>query len=403
MWFKNRLGRLPRIKLPLVLSIILGSLLILACEPTPSSTFDTAGPIAELQANLLYYVFIIAAVVFVIVEGLIIYIVFKYRRRRNDEMPEQVHGNTKLEIIWTVIPAIIIIAIAIPTVQGIWSVANAGKDENRMTIEAIGHQWWFEFRYPSMDIVTANDLYIPTGQWIQLELSSQDVIHSFWVPRLFGKEDMIPNRTTFINFRADEPGEYIGQCAEFCGIAHGKMQFRVIALPPEEFEAWGFDWFNPPEPLSEDAQAGQILFATNCATCHTTNSYVTGGYEREIQSQAARWFAWTEDPLTGGSRIVSAPDLTHFGTRTTVGAGTLELSYDNLFTWVKDPSAIKFGTRMQNHAAVYLANSNIDEPTTADNTTEAALSDTEIGQIVDYLLELVPGSDDSAQNVTTNS
>lgn len=376
----NLLPRFPRHRL-LILLIPVAIALISGCATeNPQDTFDTAGPVAEDQANLFKFIFWIAVVVFVLVEFGIIWITLKYRRRSDSEMPVQTHGNTKLELTWTFIPTLIIIAIAIPTVISIWDLAEPPADEPIMTVEAVGHQWWFEFRYPEEEIVTANELIVPVGKNVLVKLESQDVIHSFWVPKLFGKVDMVPTRENELWFRADEAGEFFGQCAEFCGIAHALMRFRVIAQPEDEYNEWVASMRRPPvAPVDGSAESrGQTLFAANCSSCHTTNSYLAGAYQQEIINQDNRWTGWLGD--IENAPIVSAPNLTHFGTRITLGAGITDLDRASLIEWIKDPGDIKPGTRMQDHAVVYQTSNG-----------QANLSDAEIADIADYLLALVPG------------
>ncbi len=384
----NLLPRLPRRKLLLFLVPAAAAFIAGCSTGNPQDTFDTAGPVADDQAALFKFIFWIALVVFVIVEFGIIWITLKYRRRSDsDPMPVQTHGNTKLELTWTFIPTLIIIAIAIPTVISIWDLSDPPAGESVMTIEAVGHQWWFEFKYPEEEIVTANELRVPVGQNVVVKLSSQDVIHSFWVPKLFGKVDMIPIRENELWFRADEPGEFFGQCAEFCGIAHALMRFRVIAEPVEDYNAWVAGMRKPPVAVSGGAANGQTLFAANCSSCHSIDSYQAGAFDREEALQDGRWQGWLAD--IEDARIVSAPNLTHFGTRLTFAAGIRDLDRATLIDWIDDPSSIKPGTRMQEHAAVYQ---------TSDGT--ANLRDSEIADIADYLLALVPGDADIAPTAT---
>src|SRR6185295_16324730 len=155
----------------------------------------------------------------------------------NDPEPHQIHGNTTIEIIWTVIPALILAAIAVPTVKGIFE-TNATPPQAGLKVEVVGHQWWWEFRYPDYQVTTANELHIPVGQTVALHMSTMDVVHSFWPPRFAGKRDVFPNRETRLWFKAEQAGEYPGQCAEFCGIQHGRMAFRVRAQTPDEFQSW---------------------------------------------------------------------------------------------------------------------------------------------------------------------
>ena len=213
--------------------------LLAACTPdNPQSTFGAAGSVAEDQARLFEFIFWIAVVIFILVEGAVIYAAIRFRRRSdNDELPHQTHGNDKLEIAWTIIPALVLIAIAVPTLIDIWAQQNGVPDDQGdvLSVEAIGHQWWFEFRYPDYEIITSNELHIPVDRPVAFKLESQDVIHSFWVPKIAGKVDMVPLHENYMWMTGTEVGEFYGQCAEFCGIAHAHMRFRVFVHTEEDF------------------------------------------------------------------------------------------------------------------------------------------------------------------------
>ena len=372
-----------RIKLIFNLSIVMVlSVLLMACNPEgPQSTFDAQGPVSEIQKNLFLFTFWIAVIVFIVVEGAILFVTFRYRRK-NDELPVQTHGNLKLEITWTIIPAIIIVIIAIPTVIGIWQTQVMPDEEDSLVINAVGHQWWFEFNYPSEEVVTANELHLPEDTNVIVNIESQDVLHSFWIPKIAGKVDMVPNHENQLWIKADNPGLYYGQCAEFCGVAHAMMRFRVIVHTNEDYQNWLEYMRTPPQDLvsGSDEDEGRKLFVGNCSMCHTYDSYKKAAYHKEINSQYNRWEEWKKDKEN--SAIVSAPNLTHFGNRITLGAGLKENNYDNLVKWIEDPDSIKIGTRMKNHAAIY--------------TTENTLSDLEIEQIAKYLLSLKPSDDSMA-------
>ena len=372
-----------RIKLIFNLSIVMVlSILLMACNPEgPQSTFDAQGPVSEIQKNLFLFTFWIAVIVFIVVEGAILFVTFRYRRK-NDELPVQTHGNLKLEITWTIIPAIIIVIIAIPTVIGIWQTQVMPDEEVSLVINAVGHQWWFEFNYPSEEVVTANELHLPEDTNVIVNIESQDVLHSFWIPKIAGKVDMVPNHENQLWIKADNPGLYYGQCAEFCGVAHAMMRFRVIVHTNEDYQNWLEYMRTPPQDLvsGSDEDEGRKLFVGNCSMCHTYDSYKKAAYHKEINSQYNRWEEWKKDKEN--SAIVSAPNLTHFGNRITLGAGLKENNYDNLVKWIEDPDSIKIGTRMKNHAAIY--------------TTENTLSDLEIEQIAKYLLSLKPSDDSMA-------
>ena len=372
-----------RIKLIFNLSIVMVlSVLLMACNPEgPQSTFDAQGPVSEIQKNLFLFTFWIAVIVFIVVEGAILFVTFRYRRK-NDELPVQTHGNLKLEITWTIIPAIIIVIIAIPTVIGIWQTQVMPDEEDSLVINAVGHQWWFEFNYPSEEVVTANELHLPEDTNVIVNIESQDVLHSFWIPKIAGKVDMVPNHENQLWIKADNPGLYYGQCAEFCGVAHAMMRFRVIVHTNEDYQNWLEYMRTPPQDLvsGSDEDEGRKLFVGNCSMCHTYDSYKKAAYHKEINSQYNRWEEWKKDKEN--SAIVSAPNLTHFGNRITLGAGLKENNYANLVKWIEDPDSIKIGTRMKNHAAIY--------------TTENTLSDLEIEQIAKYLLSLKPSDDSMA-------
>ena len=213
---------------------------VVGCSPDhyPQTALRPIADFGRIGDDIQTTTFKWAVVVFVLVEGALLYAIFRFRGKPGDPEPAQIHGNTTVEIIWTIIPALILAAIAVPTVRGIFQ-TNATPDRAmRSRSEVIGHQWWWEFRYPTLNLTTANELHVPVGQTISLRMETADVVHSFWNPRFAGKRDVFPNRETRLWFKAEEAGEYPGQCAEFCGIQHGRMAFRVRAQSPEEFQAW---------------------------------------------------------------------------------------------------------------------------------------------------------------------
>ena len=352
--------------------------LVSACTPNdPQSTFDTLGPVSKNQATLFYILFWVGAVVFVLVEGALIYAVIRYRRRPNQGDPVQVHGNTRMEIIWTVVPALILIVAVVPTVQGIFFAANSPipTDQGGLEVDVIGHQWWFEFRYenpnnPQEQIVFANELHIPVGEPVNIRLDSVDVIHSFWVPKLAGKVDMIPNNDNSMWLQADEAGEFFGQCAEFCGVSHANMKFKLIAESREDFDAWlAGQAASAPQSTDPLAVEGQELFkSAGCQGCHANNSIMKLG--------------------DGGKRLRGrvGPNLTHVSSRGYV-VGLLKsfddgtvvvndaLLQQNLKTWLMDPEAVKPANIMARRAAAY-------------NNPDKALSEGQVDALVAYLLTL---------------
>jgi cytochrome c oxidase subunit 2 len=254
---------------------LLGLVVVLSACSGEQSMLDPQGPYAARPDDLFMLVFWIAVVIFVLVQGLIIYTVIRYRRKQgDDELPVQTHGNTRLEILWTVIPAMILAGIAVPTVQQVFDLSAEPPDA--MTVEVIGHRWWWEYRYPDSGINTANELVIPVGQPIRLEMRSEEnglpdrgVLHSFWIPALAGKQDVIPGRVVTLNMQADEPGRYLGMCTEYCGLSHANMRQRAVALERDEFDAWVEAQQQPAvQPDTPLQQEGATLFANNCAACH---------------------------------------------------------------------------------------------------------------------------------------
>jgi cytochrome c oxidase subunit 2 len=303
--------------------------------PQQPSALAPAGPNSAAIANTFNIVLVIAAVVFVVVEGLIVFSAFRFRRKsKDDSEPLQVHGNTKAEIAWTIVPALIVVTLfvlALQTLQTLDTKPAAAAEQ--MTVKVIGHRFWWEYQYPDLNITTATDLVIPTGKVVNLELSSVDVIHSFWIPQLNGKTDAFPNHVNFTWLQANTPGVYLGQCAELCGPSHANMRASVIALTPEEFEQWVKEQQAAPVPPTEAlAQQGQLVFQTGaCMGCHT------------IAGTAAQ------------SKV--GPDLTHLASRTSLAGGMLTNTAGNLKRWLANPPASKPDAVMPN---LNLTNADID-------------------------------------------
>lgn len=256
--------------------------------------------------------------VFAVVITIYIYVLIRYRKRKGvDRMPEQVHGNTKLEIIWTVIPIIALITIAFPTVKYTFELGEVPQNEEVIKVKVTGYQYWWEFEYPELGIKTAQELIIPVNKKVHLDIEGDDVLHSFWVPALGGKTDVIPGRTNFMWLDAKKPGMYQGKCAELCGPGHALMDFKVYAKSDADFDKWVASMKTPSQkPVAEIDKKGEELYRQNCMSCHAgTNPQVKG------------------------------PDLSKFGVRTTI-AGILPYSEANLRDWLKRPDEIKPGTLM---------------------------------------------------------
>ncbi|MFQ5689701.1 MAG: cytochrome c oxidase subunit II [Gemmatimonadota bacterium] len=298
------------------------ALTLLACGGEyPQSALHPNSDFATRLDDLFVQIFWWAVGVFVIVEGLLVYVLRRFRERPGAERPRPVHGHTALEIGWTLPPALILVAIAIPTIRTIF-VVDSPPPGDALTIEVVGKQWWWEFRYPAQGIVTANEVHIPVGVTVDFRLNTADVIHSFWVPRLGGKRDLVPGRENRIWLAADSAGTYSGQCAEFCGLQHALMGFRVVVQPAEEFRGWVARMQQPAtEPEDPLAVEGKELFLNGpCIACHRIEGTVAQGSV--------------------------GPDLTHVGSRRTIVAGRLENNDENLARWISNSQEIKPGNLM---------------------------------------------------------
>jgi cytochrome c oxidase subunit 2 len=289
---------------------------------TPMTTVIPKSDFGHLTHDLFMVISWITIVVFVAVEGALLYACWRFRDRPSAPMPEQTHGNTPLEIGWTVAFAVVLLIIGIPTVRIIFKTQEAPA-ATTLRVDVGGRQWWWEFKYPDFKIVTANEAHLPVGQTVAFHLHAPDVIHSFWVPQLGGKRDVVPARVNRIVLTPQVPGEYIGQCAEYCGESHANMRFRVIVHTKEDWEKWVASQQAPPveskEPL---AQKGREVFTQSaCVGCHT---------------------------IQGISAGVMGPDLTHFGSRKTFAAGLHRSTPDNLARWVENPEHLKPGVLMPN-------------------------------------------------------
>ncbi len=293
---------------------------LMGCGESPA-IFNAAGQAAVEINRLWWLLFGLGSAVYVAVISYLLLAL--YRRRQPHTAGTLLSGGSTRTVIWggIIIPALILFVVYGFTVRTLWVLSARGADAE-LTIEVIGHQWWWEVRYPDQAIITANEIHIPVGQPVRIELSSVDVIHSFWVPELHGKLDMIPGSTNTFWLEADQAGEYWGLCAEFCGTQHAKMLFLAIAIPPQEFDGWlAAQQQTPAAPVEALAQQGQQLFMESaCAQCH----------------------AIAGTPANG--RL--GPDLTHLASRRTLAAGVLENNIGNLGGWLIDPQHIKSGNLM---------------------------------------------------------
>jgi cytochrome c oxidase subunit 2 len=332
----------------LTILVVSCAVVLAGCANLPATTLYTYGDHATRILDLLMIVFWMAVAVFVIVQGALVYTVFRFRSKQDvTALPKQLHGNTKIEIAWTIAPAIVVLIIAVLTFRT--QAANSYMPPEAVKIRAVAHQWWFEFQYFDQDgvslqtpitvdeknqpvITTATDLYVPVGVPITIQLDAADVMHNFWIPKIAGKTYMIPGKSNFLTFTVKEPGIYKAFCAEFCGEAHAQMHFRLIGLDAAEFAKWKTNISTIPEAktgtvqvlgLTGDIARGAALFADakkQCATCHI------------ISGTAAK------------GKI--GPNLTYVGSRTALGGAILPYSVDNLGKWLHESSAIKQGNLM---------------------------------------------------------
>ena len=248
--------------------------------------------------------------------------------------PRQIHGLNWLEITWTIIPTGVLVAVLIVTLYTLLGAIQQPTGVPTMTVNAVGHQWWWEFQYPDQHFVTADELHVPVNMVVHVNLISHDVIHSFWIPDLAGKTDVIPGHDNTMWFKSDTPGYYRGECAEFCGTQHAHMDFEVVVQSQADYNAWvAGQQQTAAKPTSPLAIAGEKYFASAaCVGCHVINGVNTGN-------------------LIG-------PNLTHFGSRQLIAGGVLDNTPQNLALWLKNPQAIKDGSDMPN---LHLTQQQIDE------------------------------------------
>ncbi len=307
--------------MPLALLVVL--LLLTACGGAhlPQSTLTPASDFSADLFELFKNVFWWAVAVFIVVEALLLIALARFRARPGAAAPKPVHGHTVLEIGWTLAPALILVFIAVPTMRTIFATAGHAP-EGALRVEVVGHQWWWEYRYPTLNISAYNELHLPVQAPIQLEMTSADVIHSFWVPRLGGKRDLIQGRINRIAWRADSTGEYWGQCAEFCGASHANMRLRVVVQSDSVFQRWVDQQRAAPATPAKGspAEAGQQVYRRSpCIACHT---------------------------IAGLSQGKVGPDLSHLGSRATIAGALFPNTTEMLRRWIMNAPALKPGALM---------------------------------------------------------
>jgi cytochrome c oxidase subunit 2 len=287
------------------------------------SPFNPISPQERDISHLFIGILIAGAAVFALIAVLVVVIAIRFRHREGTNEPYQEFGRRRLEIAWTIAPAVVLLVILVFTVRTMAAV-SPGPGDHPPDLIVTGYQWWWGIQYPASGVVTANEIHLPVGRRMLLQLDSADVIHDFWVPQLGRKMDMVPGHTNWLWVEPDKTGTYLGACAEYCGTEHAWMRIRVIVQPQAEFDAWQRQQAQPhAAPTGGDATQGAQLFAQlTCASCHA----VAG--------------------TPANARV--GPDLTHYGSRDTLGAGVLDNTPDNLARWLKDPQAVKPGNHMPN-------------------------------------------------------
>ena len=403
-----------------------------ACGGTyPNSTFNPNSEYNAAIDQLWDRLLLLGTGVFIVVEAALVYTIFRYRRRPGGGTPKQVHGNTTLEIAWTAIPAVILIFVAIPTVRTIFKTqAKAAPDA--LQVEVIGHQWWWEFKYPQLGITTANELYLPNGRTVNFQLKTYDVLHSFWIPQMGGKRDLISNKTNYLWFtpNKDLPSSaWNGFCAEFCGPSHANMRFRVYTVTPDEFKQWSEHQVRPgmfPLAVADTAavkivpvslttmapgaapvgasvalateppvwtfpadkiakEFGYVIPKTPLPTTIAFDESVLdkGDPERGRQiysrSMCIGCHVIAGNPMSAG---ILGPSLTHMGTRHTIASGLYPNDTKHLAYWIKNATIMKPGSKMP-----ALGKGETDQNTKMVMKV-GGLTDAEIADIVAYLQAL---------------
>jgi len=431
----------PR-RLASALILVAGALVLAACgEKYPNSTFTHLTEFNTIIDGLWNRLLLLGTIVFVFVEVLLVFTLIKFRRREGAPEPKQTHGNSTLEITWTIIPALILVLIAVPTVKAIWE-TEAKAIPGALEVQVIGHQWWWEFRYPQYGVVTANELYLPAGRTVNFQLNSKDVIHSFWTPQLGGKRDVIANRTNYIWYTPDSSlagSVFNGFCTEYCGSSHANMRFHVFTVAPADFESWAAhqkeNAAGSPLEAAAPVAAPKVASVAGIKVSRAAKPApaasvqpATTGYVFPLDKMPP--YTLPQTPLPVGDREVKyddsllpggdasrghelvtnmahmgevpcltchiikgeykgvltddnakAPNLTHFATRHTFAGGIYRADAPTLARWVKNAEHMKPGSLMTTLGAGQYWPS-------MKQTRTTGLDDRQIADIVAYLLSL---------------
>jgi cytochrome c oxidase subunit II len=354
----------------IISALLLSSILLAACGENSPSVLNPQGPVASKEAGLFWFILVVATIVFVAVEGVLIYSIVRFRERPNMPNPRQLHGNNTIELAWTIAPSIFLFAVLIGTIYTMFNLGNISGQGRTLEIKVVAHQWWWEFDYTNDNIVTADELVVPVGTVIHTTLESTNVIHSFWIPQITGKTDVVPGHNNDKVFRADTAGTYRGICTEYCGLQHAHMSFELIAMQQSDYVNWLHNQQNAAQTSTDpNAVTGKKIFTTTggCVGCHG------------IVGVNLKSFS---DPAANG---LIGPNLTHFGSRRSIAG--LVLTWDpqscvvvsgssgptiqnpsacGLYQWLHDPQGVKPGNDMK----------------------IGTLTDTQIAQLIAYLESL---------------
>jgi cytochrome c oxidase subunit II len=313
-----------------------------ADDPSGStSIFAPASTPAAAIKDLSIFVLGITGAIFAVVSGLLIYVIIRFRQRSSNDIaePAQIYGSNQVELAWTVIPILIVVVLFLTTARMIFAVQDAPKPQSALDVTVVGHQFWWEFRYPKLGVVTANELHVPVSDPgkpapTYLTLMSADVDHSFWVPRLAGKTDLIPNHVNSMWIDPHTPGIYLGQCAQFCGTQHAKMLLRVYVQSRADFDQWISSQQKPAIDTSAVHEGRRVFETQACINCHTVKGTVATGR--------------------------FGPDLTHMMSRDTLASGAAPNTPEALRAWIRNPDDFKPGSLMP---AMKLSDQQIDQIT----------------------------------------
>jgi cytochrome c oxidase subunit 2 len=319
------------------IALCAGLVLVAGCaKDTPQNVLKPEGPFARSPHEIIVPVFAVAGIVFLFVNGLVLAAYILFRRRSDDERPEQIHGNTKMEITWAIIPFAILAVMGAFTISRIFYLDK--QHPEALQVQVIGHQWWWEYNYIDADgkVVahTANELHIPVGRKVQLMMTSGDVIHSFWPPKLAGKIDVIPGRTNHMTIEAEKADFYYGQCGEYCGLSHANMRLRVVSQPQADFDRW---------LSANSAERASSTYPIVTAATSASATDVEKGYTLFLQKGCSGCHS-----VNGVSKGAVGPNLTYFNSRATFAGAIFENNDDNLRAWLRDPPAEKPGSLMPN-------------------------------------------------------